>query len=352
MISLLDQNFSSLNEYIATQQFSQIFILVDEHTHQYCLPILLENLETDLPFEIIEIEAGEEHKNINTTVQLWEILSEFQADRKSLLLNLGGGVVTDIGGFVASTYKRGIRFINLPTTLLAMVDASIGGKTGIDHLYLKNIIGTFAEAETTFVFTNFLKTLPFQELRSGFAEMIKHGLIADKKHWEDLTAISTLTTEAIAPYIETSMKIKQAIVKEDFQETNIRKNLNFGHTVGHAIESLFIANQQHLPHGEAVALGIIIETHLAYLEGLITKDMSETIIAKIRSFYPKIAINHFSNESILNPMRNDKKNHKGHIRFALINDIGSCLFDYRAEENNVIKSIDFYKNSNQNQTIV
>ena len=161
MISILDKEFSALNQYVTEQNPSQIFILVDENTHENCLPTLLANLETEIPFEIIEIEAGEDAKTIATATQLWEILAEFKADRKSLLLNLGGGVITDMGGFVASTYKRGIKFLNIPTTLLAMCDASIGGKTGIDHQYLKNIVGTFANSEHILVYPNFLETLAF-----------------------------------------------------------------------------------------------------------------------------------------------------------------------------------------------
>jgi len=212
MIRVLDQDFTLLNQYIEQTKPSQIFILCDENTHENCVATLVANLKTETVPEIIEIEAGEEMKTIETATQLWEILSEFEADRKSLLLNLGGGVITDMGGFAASTYKRGIRFVNIPTTLLAMCDASIGGKTGIDHQFLKNIVGTFALPEGIFVYPPYLSTLPFEELRSGFAEMLKHGLIADKKHWEDLISIENLDSKAVAPYIERSMQIKQSVV--------------------------------------------------------------------------------------------------------------------------------------------
>ena len=241
MIKILDQDFTELNFFIQHQNPSKIFILVDENTHEYCLPTLLGNLETTASFEIIEIEEGEQSKNINTAVQLWEILTEFSADRHSLLICLGGGVVTDIGGFIASTYKRGIPFIYLPTTLLAMADAAVGGKTGIDHLFLKNIIGTFAEPKQIFLFADYLRTLPFPQLKSGFAEMLKHGLIADAGHWQELISIENeLSTEKIAPYLLQSAELKQKIVQKDFHEKHIRKILNFGHTVGHAVESLFL----------------------------------------------------------------------------------------------------------------
>ena len=344
MISFLDQDYSQLNHFLEELKPGKIFILCDENTHQYCLPKVLGNLETEIPFEILEIEAGEEMKTIETATQLWEILSEFEADRKSLILNLGGGVITDLGGFVASTYKRGIRFINLPTTLLGMCDASIGGKTGIDHQFLKNIVGTFAMPEKIFVDPDFLQTLPFTELRSGFAEMLKHGLIAEKNHWEDLISVSELSAENVAPFIETSMKIKQNVVENDFKEEHIRKNLNFGHTIGHAVESLFMQKENLIPHGEAVALGMICETHLAFLEKLISENEAFSVIENIRKFFPYISLNNFSNEEIIGLMMNDKKNENGKINFSLINGIGSCIFDFKSDLGNIISSLDFYRN--------
>lgn len=344
MISILDQNFSGLSTFLDELKPSQLFFLVDENTHEYCLPILLGNLETDIPFEIIEIEAGEDLKTIDTATHLWEILSEFKADRKSLIINLGGGVVTDLGGFVASTYKRGIKFINIPTTLLGMCDASIGGKTGIDHQFLKNIVGTFATPEQIFVYREFLQTLPFEELRSGFAEMLKHGLITDEKHWKDLISIGALTPESIFPFIETSMKIKQKVVDQDYREQNVRKTLNFGHTIGHAAESLFLKQGKHIPHGEAVALGMICETHLSFLENLITEETSNTVIENIRKFYPYISINDFETSDLLLLMKNDKKNSEGKINFSLLTKIGGCTFDCSVAEQNIKYSLHFYQN--------
>lgn len=348
MIKELDKDFTSLNEYIDQIKPSKIFILVDENTHNGCLPILLPNLETDAPFEIIEIEAGEENKNIGTATQLWEIFSEMEADRKSLLINLGGGVITDIGGFVASTYKRGFRFINIPTTLLAMCDASIGGKTGIDHQYLKNIIGTFALPEAIFFYPKFLETLKFEELRSGFAEMLKHGLIADQKHWNDLISIEKIAPEFIQPFIKRSMEIKNNVVAQDFKEENVRKTLNFGHTIGHAVESLFLKKGNLIPHGEAVALGMICETHLAFLCGLIDVEISSVIISKIKRLFPYIDISEFKNGEIMDLMFNDKKNQDGNINFSLINSIGSCLYDQKLSAEQIILTLNFYRELNQN----
>lgn len=343
MIKELDKDFSSLNEYIHQLNPSKIFILVDENTHEKCLPIMLPHLEIEAPFEVIEIESGEENKNIGTAVQLWEIFSEMEADRKSLLINLGGGVITDLGGFVASTYKRGFRFVNVPTTLLSMCDASIGGKTGIDHQYLKNIIGTFALPEMIFFYPKFLETLKFEELRSGFAEMLKHGLIADENHWTDLISIDRIAPELIEPYIQRSMEIKNEVVSKDFKEQNIRKTLNFGHTIGHAVESLFLKKGQLIPHGEAVALGMICETHLAFLCGLLDVDDSSVIIGKIKRLFPYINISEFKNGAIMDLMFNDKKNEDGNINFSLINGVGSCLFDQKVKAEQIILTLDFYR---------
>ena len=344
MISILDQDFSQLNNFIGDLKPTQLLILVDENTHEHCLPALLGNLETEIPFEIIEIEAGEVMKTLDTASQLWEILTEFETDRKALMINLGGGVITDIGGFIASTYKRGIPFINIPTTLLGMCDASIGGKTGIDHQFLKNIIGTFAQPEQIFVFPEFLQTLPFEELRSGFAEMLKHGLITDEKHWTDLISIKELTPENIFPFIERSMKIKQNVVEQDFTEQNIRKTLNFGHTIGHALESLFLLKGKPIMHGEAVALGMICETKISFLQDLISEETSNGIVSNIQKYYPHLDISEFSLEEVLNLMKNDKKNSGGNINFSLLTGIGSSTFNCSVSLENIETSLLYYQN--------
>ncbi len=343
MITFLDRNFSQLNDFLTENTFSKIFILVDENTHEYCLPLLLGNLETEISFEILEVEPGEEMKNIQTVNQLWEILTEMQADRKALIINLGGGVITDMGGFVASTYKRGIKFINIPTTLLSMCDASIGGKTGIDLMHYKNMVGTFSFPEQIFVYPQFLETLPYKELRSGFAEMLKHGLIADQSHWESLIRIQKLDMERIFPHIQTSMNIKQEVVEKDFHEKNVRKTLNFGHTIGHAIESLCLAKESPILHGEAVALGMICETYLSYLEGLITEIDSEMIIENIKKYYSFIDLCDFKEEDIFDLLLNDKKNVESEINFSLLSGVGSCVFDYHCKTENIKKSLEFYK---------
>jgi len=346
MITILNDNFSQLNEFLHEKTFSKIFILVDENTHEYCLPILLGNMETDLGFEILEIEAGEEMKNIQTANQLWEILTEMQADRKALVINLGGGVITDMGGFVASTYKRGIQFINIPTTLLSMCDASIGGKTGIDLMHYKNMVGTFAFPEQIFIFPKFLETLPFKELRSGFAEMLKHGLIADKNHWDQLIQVHKLEVETVIPHIQTSMNIKQDVVDKDFHEQNIRKTLNFGHTIGHAVESLCLQQGNPILHGEAVAMGMIAEAHLAYLENLISETDANTVIENVQRYYPYLDISDFKDEDITALLMNDKKNTDSKINFSLLSGIGSCTYDHQCSQENILESLSFYRKLN------
>ncbi|MGN7864027.1 3-dehydroquinate synthase [Chryseobacterium sp.] len=346
MITVLNDNFSQLNEFLHDKKFSKIFILVDENTHEYCLPVLLGNMETDLGFEILEIEAGEEMKNIQTANQLWEILTEMQADRKALVINLGGGVITDMGGFVASTYKRGIKFINIPTTLLSMCDASIGGKTGIDLMHYKNMVGTFAFPEQIFIYPKFLETLPFKELRSGFAEMLKHGLIADKTHWDQLIQIHKLEVETVVPHIQTSMNIKQDVVEKDFHESNIRKTLNFGHTIGHAVESLCLQQENPILHGEAVAMGMIAEAHLAYLENLISEEDAKMIIENIQRYYPYLDISDFKDEDITALLLNDKKNADSKINFSLLTEVGSCNYDHQCSQKNILEAIRFYRKLN------
>ncbi|MEC5395094.1 3-dehydroquinate synthase [Bergeyella sp. RCAD1439] len=343
MILKLDHDFTALNHYIEELSPSLLLFLVDENTHQCCLPLLLGNLETSIPFEIIEITPGEDLKTIETAAQLWSIFADFSADRKALVINLGGGVLTDLGGFVASTYKRGLKFVHIPTTLLAMCDASIGGKTGVDHQGLKNIVGTFCTPEHTFIYPDFLKTLPFRELRSGFAEMLKHGLIADADHWKKLTAEKHLAPEHLAPLIETSMNLKQTIVDQDFKEENLRKTLNFGHTIGHAVESLFLEKNQPVPHGECVALGMIIESFIACIENQMSPSTRDHIVETLCHYYPKLDLSDFSNETLYHLMLNDKKNHSGKLLFSLVTEIGSCNYDYAVDKTVIFEALDQYR---------
>jgi 3-dehydroquinate synthase len=238
-----DEAVHRLNELINIKNYSAIFILVDENTNANCLNYLLAQLQFSKTIEILEVESGEINKNIYTVIELWQILSDYKADRHALMLNLGGGVITDLGGFVASTYKRGIEFIQVPTTLLAMIDAAIGGKNGIDLGYLKNQIGTINQPNMVLIFPEFLNTLSKREWRSGLAEMLKHGLIYDVKHWEKLKSLANMSVDDLTNLIKDSAEIKLKIISQDPNEMGLRKILNFGHTLGHAIESYALENQ-------------------------------------------------------------------------------------------------------------
>lgn len=338
-----ETGYEKINLFISENNYSSIFILVDEHTNEYCLPKFLPNLATEIPIEIIEIEAGEEIKNITTCVEIWSILSELGADRKSLIINLGGGVITDIGGFIASTFKRGIDFINVPTTLLGMVDASIGGKNGVDLGNLKNQIGVINVPKMLLISTDFLETLSQREMRSGLAEMLKHGLIYDKNYWEqflDLTKVDFADFDAL---IYRSIEIKNEIVKQDPTENGIRKALNFGHTLGHAIESHFLESETPLLHGEAIAIGMILESYLSKEKGLLSNEEFHQIKYIISNIYEP---HNFSDEDIIsiqNLLIHDKKNEYGKVQFALINGIGKIIINQSVENELIINSFRDYK---------
>jgi 3-dehydroquinate synthase len=285
-----ENEYQQLTNYIEQNNYSTIFILTDTHSNEYCLPKFLPFLATEKTIEIIEIEYGESEKNINTCVEIWSILTEIGADRKSLLLNIGGGVITDIGGFVASTFKRGIDFINIPTTLLAMVDASIGGKNGVDLGNLKNQIGVINSPKMVLVDTVYLNTLPQNEMRSGLAEMLKHGLIADANYWGEFKDLSQSDFADFDVLIHRSIEIKNEIVTQDSTENGIRKALNFGHTLGHAIESYFLENENKnsLLHGEAIAVGMILESYISWQKKLISETEYDEIKKVIAAIFENI----------------------------------------------------------------
>jgi 3-dehydroquinate synthase len=267
-----ETGYERLNQHLKENKYSNIFIIVDTNTNEFCLPKFLPLLETDLTIEIIEFEAGEINKNIETCIEVWKVLTELGADRKTLIINIGGGVVTDLGGFVASTFKRGVDFIHIPTTLLSMVDASVGGKNGVDLGNLKNQIGVINTPKMVLVDTNYLETVPQNEMRSGLAEMLKHGLIFDKAYWESFLDIKAIDFNQLDSLIYRSVEIKNIIVMQDPTEKNIRRSLNFGHTLGHAIEGYFLENENKttLLHGEAIAAGMILESYISLHKNLIT----------------------------------------------------------------------------------
>lgn len=335
--------YQAVNEHLAKVNYSKVFILVDENTHDCCLAQFMAEINGDYEYEIIEIESGEIHKNIATCTQVWEILSELDADRKSVLINIGGGVVTDLGGFVASTFKRGIDFINVPTTLLSMVDASVGGKTGVDLGSLKNQVGVINQPVMVLVISNFLKTLEERQMQSGFAEMLKHGLIKDKKYWNQLQLL--VGFEGIDALIYHSVSIKNEVVLQDPTEQNIRKILNYGHTLGHAIESYFLESDEHelLLHGEAIAVGMILEGFLSYKLTNLSLDELTAIKSTFLSRYKKVSFSDTTIENILKLLKFDKKNSHGNVNFVLLKNIGETIIDVKVPQDLFLQAFAYYK---------
>lgn len=336
--------YETLAAILLPTQYSKIFILVDENTSQYCLPYFLSNLATEIEIEIIELEAGELHKNIATCTEVWGALSELGADRKSILLNLGGGVISDLGGFVACTFKRGIDFITIPTTLLGMVDAAIGGKNGVDLDHLKNQIGRISEPKAVVIDTQFLTTLPAQEMRSGLAEMLKHGLIFDAAYWNKFKNLTNLNTEHLDDLIHRSIQIKNEIVLQDINELNVRKTLNFGHTLGHAIESYFLSenNKKTLLHGEAVAAGMILESYLSKEQNGLSQEEYQEIKYIINETFERISFSNEAIETIIEFLQFDKKNAFGEIQFVLLEKIGHATINQKIDKSLIYKAFEDY----------
>ena len=340
-IIFADSQFEKLVQILKTESFSKFCVLVDSNTSIYCLPILQKQL-LNAKIEIVKLEmiAGEENKQIESCIQLWTQLSELEIDRNAVLLNLGGGVVTDLGAFVAATYKRGIHFMNIPTSLLAMVDAAIGGKCGIDFDSFKNQIGLFQNADYTFVYPEFLNSLPEIEWNSGKAELIKHALIHDIDLWNELRKLEFNKHAAWLPFIERGMKIKHEIVLNDFKESGERKKLNFGHTIGHAIESYCLIKGEPIPHGFAIAAGMLIESFISLKKDLISIEQFYEVERFLWNNYPKL---NFKSTEIQQLVKQDKKNFKGQFQFSLLKEIGDCVINQDVEIDLIVESLNYYQ---------
>jgi 3-dehydroquinate synthase len=339
-----ENSFKELNNYLFLNQPTKLFILVDENTNEHCYPRFIEQLETTSEIEVIEIESGEENKNIETCIGLWNVLTELGADRKSLLINLGGGVITDMGGFVASTFKRGIKFINIPTSLLSMVDASVGGKTGVDLGVLKNQVGVFANPEMVLINQEFLSSLEKREFISGVAEIIKYGLTYDVKLWNEIINDKDLEFINLSDIIFRAIEIKNEVVTEDPREQGIRKILNYGHTLGHAIESYHLDSEgkENLTHGEAIAIGMITEAYLSHkLLHLPEKTLIE-IKKNIKSIYGHVVLSKDDYTPILDLLKHDKKNTNGNVNFVLLKNLEEYQLNCIVPENLLIESLDYY----------
>lgn len=336
---------AELSKLLQQAEFAEVtkFILADENTMEHCLPRLMVELSELHDAEVIEIESGEENKDLDSCVQLWQVLTELGARRNSLFINLGGGVICDLGGFVAASFKRGMPFIHIPTTLLAQVDAAIGGKVGVNLGTLKNQIGQFAEPVATIVDPEFLKTLETKHLKAGFAEMIKHALITDRELWKQFLAIDLITVDAVSPFVDGAIRIKQAIVEQDEREAGLRKVLNFGHTAGHAIESASMEEELHLLHGEAVAAGMCIEAKISVSRGLQQQSCDE-ICKAIHHWFGKLQWVQPQKDKLLQKMMHDKKNRGQELNFTLLESIGKAKFDIDVESEQVSEAIDYYHN--------
>jgi 3-dehydroquinate synthase len=326
---------------IAASNYSQVYVLVDENTNIHCLPLLQGALvDEEVYFFYLEVPAGEQSKDISTCTSLWESLSEDNADRKTLMVNLGGGMLTDLGAFVAACYKRGIDFYHVPTSLLAMVDAAIGGKCGIDFGNYKNQIGVFQEAQKTFVFPEFLKTLPDTEFWSGMGEVFKHALIADADYWSQLKSLSGRSISM--DQIEKSIRIKQHIVEADPKEQGGRKKLNFGHTIGHAMESYFLEKEKPIPHGFAVAAGMICEAHISVQLNLISLPEYDDVEETLNQFFDFPTVKKSEFPELLHFMQQDKKNENDQINFTLLSSIGNATVNQAATEQQIITALDYF----------
>jgi len=330
----------SIAKFISAYTNKNIIVLTDTNTHIHCLDRLIPILPKH--FIEISIPSGEIHKDLNTCQFIWNLLLENGINRNDLVINLGGGVIGDMGGFCASTYKRGIDFIQIPTTLLSMVDASIGGKLGIDFNGVKNSIGVFKDPKAVFVDPKFLETLSFRELRSGFAEIIKHTLISDRKLWDQIREINIQKKVDWHPLIVDSLKIKQGIVLEDPFEKGIRKALNFGHTIGHGIEGVMLQKNNYLLHGEAIAIGMVTEAWLSFFKGFLSEDTFTSILYYLKRTFDLQSIDIELFDDFISLMKNDKKNETAQIHFSIIGPVGTVHHDVIFEESFIKKALEIY----------
>ncbi len=335
---------NSLAEAIEKYPHDRLFILTDEHTHRLCLP-QLQNIPAIQDATEIIIGAEDVHKNLETLASVWQALSEQGATRHSLLINLGGGMVTDLGGFAAATFKRGIAYINIPTTLLSMVDASVGGKTGINFNGLKNEIGVFAPASSVLLETEFLRSLDAHNFFSGYAEMLKHGLISTPEHLAELLSFDTeqIDYAALKAMVGRSVQVKENIVEQDPKEHGIRKALNLGHTIGHAFESLALAENRPVLHGYAVAWGIVCELYLSHIKTGFPKEKMRQTIQFIKENYGAFAFNCKQYDRLYELMLHDKKNTAGIINFTLLKEVGDICLNQTANKETIFEVLDFYR---------
>lgn len=340
----LQNDIQSILEQI---EYDKLFILTDENSEKLCFPLVSDINIINVADKII-IKAGDENKNIETLSYVWKYLSDNGATRHSLLINLGGGMVTDLGGFAAASFKRGMKCINIPTTLLGAVDAAVGGKTGINFNGLKNEIGAFAEAEIVFINSAFFKSLDHSNFLSGYAEMLKHGLISNEENWIKTIDFDTYNIDYVKlqNLVVDSVAIKEKIVEIDPFEKGLRKALNLGHTIGHAFESLSYTHNKPMQHGYAVAWGIVCELYLSHKLCGFPKDKLWTTVSFIKENYGEFFFSCNEYEALYELMKHDKKNKSVNIiNFTLLKDIGDIALNQTATKDNIFESIDFLRES-------
>lgn len=335
---------SSFNELLIGQyKSSKKIIIVDENTHLNCLEYLITSFEALSSAEVVVLPVGEQYKDIGIASNVWEALTEYGVTRYDLIINLGGGMITDLGGFIASCYKRGVDFINIPTSLLGMVDASIGGKTAVNLGEYKNQIGVFSDPVAVFIDVSFLSTLPDEELLSGYGEMLKHGLISDESLFDTIISELNGKSDFSEEVLTKSIEVKNEVVKQDPNEFGLRKILNFGHTIGHVIEGHFIKGK-HLSHGHCVAIGMVMESYLSFKMGLLDESSYLKIQASILEHYSMPAYSNDEINAMVKMLSNDKKNRQGKILCCLLTSIGECKYDQSVSEEMFVEVFLHFKN--------
>lgn len=327
---------------MADMAHSKVFVLTDEGSEKYCTAFLE---KVSFEYKTIVLKAGDDHKSVEALASVWQFMTENGADRESLLINLGGGMITDLGGFAASTFKRGVYFINIPTTLLSMVDAAVGGKTGINFGGFKNEVGVINHADAVLIDTLFLRTLDEANVLSGYAEMLKHGLISKGSHFDDLLKFDwrDIDYTRLNELVVDSIKIKQDIVEVDPYEKGIRKALNLGHTVGHAFESLAMKKAPML-HGRAVALGVIVELFLSYQKLGFPTDIMRSVIQEVKDLYEPLVFDCDDYDTLYSYVQHDKKNSGDRINFTLLSGLGEVQINQHCTKEEIFAALDFYRN--------
>ena len=341
-------SLTQLSSLLSDLPKGQLFVLTDSHTKVHCLPLFAESIG-DFSYHLLTLEAGEVTKNLTSVQFVWDFLLKHRATREAVLVNLGGGMITDLGGFAAATYMRGIRFVNIPTTLLAMVDASSGGKTGFDYKGVKNAIGTFTPPLATLIHLDFLRTLPAEELLSGFAEMLKHALIASKEEWVNLLQLlqeelpHEQLVEALGStgVLQASIAIKEKVVAQDPHETGLRKILNFGHTVGHAIESAALEHNA-LPHGYCVLWGMVAEVYLSVVKFGCPREVLQQLTQLMLQYYGRPQCDCKQREQLIQRMYQDKKNSANQTpNFTLLRAVGEPEINQYVSEKDIDEALEY-----------